>query len=60
MRRQGMSQNKLAPRLGVTQSQVSKLLRGEVQMTLTAVDSFAEALEVPVDELLQDEGVSGD
>ena len=55
MKCRGLSQNRFAPVLGVSQGTLSKWLKGDVQLTLTAVDIIAEALEVPVEELLRDD-----
>lgn len=48
----GMSQNRLAPKINVSQGTLSKWLRGDVEMTLSAVDRITEALDVTVSELL--------
>lgn len=43
-----MTQKQLAELVGLSQSQVSKLLRGERVMTLDQLDAFCVALDVDV------------
>lgn len=44
--KRGLNQTQLADRLGVDQATVSRYERGEIEMTLSVVDAWADALDV--------------
>lgn len=52
MFRKGLSQTKLAPRLGITQTALSKKLHGERPWTLEELLTMASILDMPVEEVL--------
>lgn len=47
-----MSNTALARRMGLSQSTVSRLISGRMTLTVEHLYDFADALEVPVHELL--------
>ena len=52
MARAGVSQIDLAERVGLSQSGLSKRLRGVVPFDVNELDSIATALDVPIADLL--------
>ena len=52
MFRKGLSQTKLAPRLGITQTALSKKLHGDRPWTLEELLTMASILDMPVEEIL--------
>jgi transcriptional regulator with XRE-family HTH domain len=46
----GLSQEELAERIGVSQSRISRVERGEHNLQLTTIEEFAKALEIALDE----------
>ena len=52
MARRGLSQAALAQRLNVSQTAISKRLRGETPFDINELTRIAEVLDVPLDTLL--------
>lgn len=48
MREQGVSQQRVADRIGITQSQVSARLRGEIDWRATELDAVSDLLGVTI------------
>lgn len=48
MRAQGWTQSALAPVVGISQSQLSKYLRGERTMSIDELDAMCLALHLPI------------
>lgn len=55
--RQGLSQADLAARVGISQPQLSRALRGERTMTVTEMALAAAALDVKLSDLLRAAGL---
>ena len=49
----GMKQRELAKALGVSVAYISKIERGETPVNLQNLEKISEALEVPIQELVQ-------
>lgn len=52
MSRQGISQVELAKAIGIAQNSISRRLTGKVPFSLPEIESIAQVLDVPVDQLL--------
>lgn len=52
MARQQISQTAVADRLGLSQTAVSRRLRGEVEFSVTELHAVADVLGLPVERLL--------
>lgn len=52
MKEKNMNRSQLAERMQTSCAYITKVLRGNVNMTLLSIAKFAVALEVPVGELL--------
>lgn len=56
IKKQGITADRIAARMGRDRSNVSKILAGKQRMTLDWARAFAQALDVPLDQVLEHAG----
>lgn len=59
-KKQGVTADKIAARLGRDRSNVSKILAGKQRMTLDWASAFADVLDLPLDQVLEHAGELGE
>ena len=60
MKKRGMSQNKLAKAAQISQSGLSSILNGDSSPKENTIRAIADALNIPLSELMEDQVVNGE